>query len=127
MYYRGLSTIGKRSRPATVRAMPQDASLCSYNSIRSSGGFELEVSLSYGSTLIQSKSLLDSGASTCFIDIAYVHAHNIPIVCTSQPIPVESICQGQANSVRVLYGLSDYDNKRGEGERKTRRKWLKLY
>ena len=71
--------------------MPQDASLCSYNSIRSSGGFELEVSLSYGSTSIQSKALLDSGASTCFIDIAYVHAHNIPVIHTSQPIPVESI------------------------------------
>ena len=71
--------------------MLRDASLCSYNSVMSSGGFVLEVSLSYGSISIQSHALLDSGASTCFIDIAFVHAHNIPIIHTSQPIPVESI------------------------------------
>jgi hypothetical protein len=71
--------------------MPRDASLCSYNSIRSLGGFVLEVSLSYVSTSIQSKALLDSGASTCSIDIAYIHTHNILVIHTSQPIPIESI------------------------------------
>jgi hypothetical protein len=47
--------------------------------------------LSYGSISIQFQALLDSGASTCFIDIAFIHAHNIPIIRTSQPIRVESI------------------------------------
>ena len=66
-------------------------SLCSYNSVTPAGGFTLQVSLCFGSISIKSHALLDSGASTCFIDIAFVRAHKIPTVRTTQPISVEAI------------------------------------
>ena len=92
----GSSTIGKRPSPAAVGAMPLDASRyspspCSYKSVPPLGGFSLQVSLCFGSTSIHSHALLDSGASTCFIDKSFVCAHNIPTVRTSQPISVEAI------------------------------------
>jgi hypothetical protein len=76
--------------------MPLDASHylpspCSYKSESPLGGFSLQVSLCFNSTSIHSHALLDSGASTCFIDKAFVCAHNIPTIRTSQPIPVEAI------------------------------------
>ena len=64
---------------------------CSYNLVTPSGGFTLQVSLCFESTSIQSHALLDSGASTCFINISFVRAHNIPTVRTTQPISVEAI------------------------------------
>ena len=66
-------------------------SLCSYKSVTPAGGFTLQVSLSFGSISINSHALLDSGASTCFIDIAFVRGHKIPTICTTQPISVEAI------------------------------------
>ena len=48
-------------------------------------------SLSFGSTSIHSHALLDSGASTCFIDISFARTHHIPTVPTSQPISIEAI------------------------------------
>ena len=42
-------------------------------------------------TSIHSHALLDSGASTCFIDKSFVRAHNISTVHTSQPISIEAI------------------------------------
>mgnify|MGYP000532974220 FL=1 len=67
------------------------SSSCSYNSVTPAGGFTLQVSLCFGSISIKSHALLDSGASTCFIDIAFVRAHKIPTFCTTQPISVEAI------------------------------------
>ena len=76
--------------------MPLDAfhyrtSPCSYNLVTPSRGFTLQVSLCFESTSIQSHALLDSGASTCFIDISFIRAHNNPTVRTTQPISVEAI------------------------------------
>ena len=51
----------------------------------------MQVSLCFGSTSVESHALLDSGESTCFIDISFVRAHNIPTVHTTQPISVEAI------------------------------------
>ena len=45
--------------------------------------------------------MFDSGASTCFIDISFVRAHNIPIVRTTQPISVEAI-DGRVLSSRAI-------------------------
>ena len=45
--------------------------------------------------------LTDSGASTCFLDTSFVHAHNIPTVRTSQPISIEAI-DGQVLSSGVV-------------------------
>ena len=76
--------------------MPQDASHyppspCSHKSFPPLGGFSLQVSLCFGSNSIHSHALLDSGASSCFIDISFFCAHHIPTVPTSQPISVEAI------------------------------------
>ena len=59
--------------------------------VRPLGGFSLQVSLCFGSTSIHSHALLNTKASTCFIDESFVRAHNIPTVRTSQPISVEAI------------------------------------
>ena len=56
-----------------------------------SGNFTVEVWLSFNSSSIQSVALLDSGASSCFIDVVFVQAHGVPVVCLSKPIPVEAI------------------------------------
>ena len=56
-----------------------------------SGNFTVEVWLSFNSSSIQSVALLDSGASSCFIDVAFAQAHGVPVVCLSKPIPVEAI------------------------------------
>ena len=55
------------------------------------GNFTLELGLSFHSSSIQSVALLDSGASSCFIDVAFSQAHGAPIVGLSKPIPVEAI------------------------------------
>ena len=88
------STAGKRPSPAAVGAMLLDASRyspypCSYKYVPPLGGFSLQVSLCFDSTSIHSHVLLDSGASTCFIDKSFVRAHNIPTVRTSQPYPLK--------------------------------------
>ena len=92
----GFWTTGKRPSPVAVGAMPLDAfhyptSPCSYNLVTPSGGFTLQVSLCFESTSIQSHALLDSGASTCFIDISFIRAHRIPTIRTTQPISFEAI------------------------------------
>ena len=51
----------------------------------------MQVSLSFGSISINSHALLNFGASTCFIDIAFIRAHKFPIIRTTQPISVEAI------------------------------------
>ena len=51
----------------------------------------MQVSICFGSTPIHSHALLDSGASTFFIDKSFVRAYNIPTIRTSQPISVEAI------------------------------------
>ena len=56
-----------------------------------SGSFTLEVCLFFNSSSIHSVALLDSGASSCFIDVAFVRAHGIPVVSLPKPIPVEAI------------------------------------
>ena len=61
----------------------------------------MQVNLAFGSTSIHSHALLDSGASTCFIDKLFVCAHNIPTVRTSQPISIEAI-DGQVLSGSVI-------------------------
>ena len=58
---------------------------------RLSGNFTLEVCLSFKSSSIQFVTLLDSGASSCFIDVVFTQAHGVPIDCLSKPIPVEAI------------------------------------
>ena len=56
-----------------------------------SGNFTLEVWLSFHSSSIQPVALLDSGASSCFIDVVFAQAHGVPVVGLSKPIPVEAI------------------------------------
>ena len=58
---------------------------------RRSDNFTLEVCLSFNSSSIESVALLDSGATSCFIDVAFARAHGIPVMCLSKPIPVEAI------------------------------------
>ena len=92
----GSSPTGKRPSSVAVGAMPLDASRyppspCSHKSFPPLGGFSLQVSLCFGSNSIHSHALLDSGASSCFIDISFFCAHHIPTVPTSQPISVEAI------------------------------------
>ena len=87
---------GKRPSPVVVGAMPMGAfhyrtSPCSYSLVMPLGGFSLQVSLCFESTSIQSNALLDFGASTSFINISIIRAHNIPTIRTTQPISVEAI------------------------------------
>ena len=56
-----------------------------------SGNFTFEVCLYFNSSSIHSVALLDSGASSCFIDIAFVRAHGVPVVNLPKPILVEAI------------------------------------
>ena len=46
------------------------------------------------SSSIHSHALLNFGEFTCFIDKSFVHSHNIPTICTSQPISVEAMMVG---------------------------------
>ena len=64
--------------------------LYSYNAVTLSGDFSFKVSLSFRPTSIQFHALLDSSASTCFIDISFSRAYRIPTVCI-QPLPVKAI------------------------------------
>ena len=110
----GSSITGKRPSPAAIGVMPLDASRyspspCSYMSVQPLQGFSLQVSLCFGSTSIHSHPLLDSGASTCFIDKSFVRTHNIPTVRTSQLMSVEAspnIIQGKHN---ILIGDTQSD------------------
>ena len=83
----GSSVVGAMSSNAS-RYSP---SPCSYKSVQPLGGFSLQVILCFRSTSIHSHALLDSRASTCFINKSFFCAHNIPTVRTSQPISVEAI------------------------------------
>ena len=56
-----------------------------------SGNFALEVWLLFHSSSIESVALLDSGASSCFVDVVFAQAHGVPVVGLSKPIPVEAI------------------------------------
>ena len=51
----------------------------------------LPVTLQFGVTTLKTKALLDSGATSCFIDIMFARTHNIPSNKISLPIPVEVI------------------------------------
>ena len=57
----------------------------------STNDFSFEVTLCFQSISIQSLALLDSGATTCFMDETFVRKHNFPVVRLSKPIPVEAI------------------------------------
>jgi hypothetical protein len=49
------------------------------------------ITLQFGSTSLKTKALLDSGATSCFIDFRFARAQNIPTIKTSTPIHVEVI------------------------------------
>ena len=53
------------------------------------------------SSSIHSHALLNFGEFTCFIDKSFVHSHNIPTICTSQPISIEAI-NGQVPSSEAV-------------------------
>ena len=57
----------------------------------SRNGFQIPVSLQVGSQVIHTYALLDSGATTCFMDELFAHTHSIPRVAQAKPIPVEVI------------------------------------
>ena len=59
--------------------------------VGTSGNFTFKVCLYFNSTSIHSVALLDSGASSSFIDIAFVRAHGVPVVNLPKPILVEAI------------------------------------
>ena len=60
-------------------------------STSSSGGFTLPVTLSFGFTTLHTLALLDSGASSYFVDITFARTSRIPVVHKKKPIPVEVI------------------------------------
>ena len=57
----------------------------------STTSFTLPITLQCGSTTLKTKALLDSGATSCFIDIVFARTHNIPSNKINLPIPVEVI------------------------------------
>ena len=61
---------------------------CSHSS---TNGFSFEVTLHFQSISIQSLTLLESGATTCFMDEMFVHKHNFPVVRLTKPILVEAM------------------------------------
>ena len=49
------------------------------------------MSLQIGTRVIYTTALLDSGATTCFMDVLFGHTHSIPKVVKTKPIPIEVI------------------------------------
>ena len=63
----------------------------SHSSATSIEDFSFPVSIHFKSISIRSLTLLDSGATTCFMDEMFVRKHKFPVVQLSKPIPVEAI------------------------------------
>lgn len=63
----------------------------SFPATSSSGSFTLPITLRFGSTILHATALLDSGASSCFLDITFARSSRIPVVAKKKPIPVEVI------------------------------------
>ena len=57
----------------------------------SRNGFRVPVSLQIGTRVIRTTTLLDSGATTCFMDVLFGHIHSIAKVVKTKPIPVDLI------------------------------------
>ena len=85
-------TTGKQWCPTIVGAMWLDNShlYCSHSSGRSLEDLSFLVSIHFKSISISSLALLDSGATTCFMDEMFVHKHKFPVVRLSKAILVEA-------------------------------------
>ena len=83
--------VGKRKGPGAVRAMQLGSIKSSIGKTLSRNVFQIRVSLQVGSQVIHTYALLDSGATTCFMDELFAHTHSIPRVAQAKPIPVEVI------------------------------------
>ena len=70
---------------------PRVACHGSTSATSSSGSFTLPVTLSFDSTMLHSMVLLDSGASSCFIDIIFTRTSRILVVHKKTPISVDVI------------------------------------
>ena len=86
-------TMGKRQCPTTIGSMWLDNphSCRSHSLARSTKDFSFLVSIHFKSIYIRSLALLDSRATTCFMDERFVRKHKFPVVRLSKPIPQEAI------------------------------------
>ena len=69
----------------------------------STTSFTLPITLQCGSTTLKTKALLDSGATSCFIDIVFARTHNIPSNKINLPILVEVIDGRTLSSCAITY------------------------
>ena len=69
----------------------QPSPLRSTRSTKPTHDFSVEVHISFNSVSFRTLALVDSGASTCFMDAAFAYNHKIPLVPLLKPIPVEAI------------------------------------
>ena len=84
----------QREGPCVVRAMQLGSISQMINSTHeapSRNGFTVPVNLQIGTRVICTTTLLDFGATTCFMDVLFGHTHYIPKGSKTKPISVKVI------------------------------------